>query len=179
MLTKIFAFAPHVSSSDLLDVSLILIFMIFMGGLTTFLHHRKLASPKPFDVGEAKRQLKIEMDFSLATELIVKSEYDYISAQLNVKNLGMHDVKLAKSSLDKAMRFNQLIAKYGKAKAVKISSNDFYTGMTKEELTDSMGEAHNIIISNDKASEIWQYKKQHLTDEFVFINGELISFPIE
>jgi hypothetical protein len=131
---------------------------------------------------ERQREKNIE-DFLKQNEAASASDeiadVDWREIKDNVNSMG---IEWAKWKLEEAKeikaRHNNLIKKYGADKADKIFREDFFIGMTKEELTDSKGQPTKVEedVMKTKTKETWIYGNKSSGDVFVFENELLVRF---
>lgn len=97
-----------------------------------------------------------------------------------VKDIGYKgDISYINKTFDTLKHFEFLVEKYDKEKANKLYNQEFYIGMTKEELIDSKNSKPDKIeieTLKTKTKEIWIYGNKSSGDVFIFENELLARF---
>jgi uncharacterized surface anchored protein len=104
---------------------------------------------------------------------------NYLELKQNIHNKGVKWAQLyMKQSILSMQLLQTFISKYGAEKGVKLYHKQFFLGMTKEELIDSIGDPNKIEteVMKTKTKEIWIYGNKSSGDVFVFEDGHLARF---
>lgn len=80
---------------------------------------------------------------------------------------------------EQTKRRKYLFEKYGEEKAIKLINEEFYIGMTKDEVLDAKNSKPNIEeteVLKTKSKDIWVWGNKSSGDVFVFVEGKLERF---
>lgn len=108
------------------------------------------------------------------------SQFNFDQIKDNIKSKGS---KWGQETMDYVVKENKilkdLILKYGEEKGTKIFNNEYFLGMTTDELIDAKRfKTTNIEIEvlKTKTKETWIYGNKSSGDVFVFEQGILVRF---
>ncbi len=111
--------------------------------------------------------------YSLLTKNGITS--DEIESQIKNSNIGVDNFR---STVKFVLQKVYLTKKYGDELGVKILNQEFFIGMTEEQLIDSKGEPTKIEteILKTKTKKIYIYGNKNSGDVFNFVDGKLERF---
>lgn len=124
-----------------------------------------------------KQFIKERMDFAYGKDEILENHYKELQAKFDSLESSRLK-KLFELALNKKKKLNELYERYGTEIAIRILNNQYWVGMTEEQLREAKGDPDKIEVEvmKTKTKRIYIYGNKSSGDVFNFVNGSLERF---
>lgn len=124
-----------------------------------------------------KQFIKERMDFAYGKDEILENHYKELQAKFDSLDSSRLK-KLFELAVNKKKKLNELSERYGTETAIRILNNQYWVGMTEEQLREAKGEPDRIEVEvmKTKTKRIYIYGNKSSGDVFNFVNGSLERF---